>query len=134
MDITKLSLFVYGTLKPGESNYGRYCCDRVLSAMRVYTWGKLYHLSLGYPGMTEGDEKVHGVLLTFADETYLAAIDRLETYHPERSPSENEYQRYRIPVFDLEDKFLTETWGYRMLPDKVRQYRGIPIASGWWTP
>lgn len=131
--MTPLSLFVYGTLKPGEFYYPIYCGDRVLTADRVYTWGRLYHLSLGYPGMTEGNAKVQGVLLTFADATCLAAIDQLEGYHPDRLPDDNEYQRCRVPVFDPSDRFLTEAWGYRMRLDKIRQYQGIEIPSGWWT-
>jgi gamma-glutamylcyclotransferase (GGCT)/AIG2-like uncharacterized protein YtfP len=131
--MTAISLFVYGTLKPGGIYYPTYCGDRVLSSQRVYTWGMLYHLSLGYPGMTEGNNQVHGVLLTFPDATCLEAIDRLEGYLPDRLPAQNEYQRCRIPVFEASDRFLTEAWGYRMLPDKIRQYQGIEIPSGWWT-
>lgn len=131
--MTKLSLFVYGTLKPGEFYYPTYCGDRVLSAERGYTWGRLYHLSLGYPGMTAGNSKVQGVVLTFADASCLGAIDQLEGYQPNRLPEENDYQRCRIPIFDLKDRFLVEAWGYRMLPEKIRQYQGIEIPSGWWT-
>jgi gamma-glutamylcyclotransferase (GGCT)/AIG2-like uncharacterized protein YtfP len=131
--MTEFSLFVYGTLKPGEFYHSAYCGDRVLRVDRVYTWGKIYHLSLGYPGMGEGEGKVHGVLLTFADATCLEAIDQLEGYRPDRPSKENEYQRCQIPVFDERDRLLTQTWGYRMHIDKIRQYQGIEIPSGWWT-
>jgi gamma-glutamylcyclotransferase (GGCT)/AIG2-like uncharacterized protein YtfP len=129
-----LQLFVYGTLKPGEANYDLYCGDRVLSAQKVYTWGELYHLSLGYPGLTVGDRKVYGILLRFRDDSVLEQIDRLEGYDPSRPPEENEYQRCRLPLFDLSDRFYTEAWGYRMATSKVHQYRGVLILSGWWTP
>ena len=130
--MTGFNLFVYGTLKPGEINYPIYCGDRVLSAVRAYTWGQLYHLSLGYPGMAEGRHKVQGYLLTFADKSCLAAIDRLEDYRPDRPIERNEYQRCLVPAFSPSDRYLGEGWGYRMLDDKIRQYSGIPIPSGWW--
>jgi gamma-glutamylcyclotransferase (GGCT)/AIG2-like uncharacterized protein YtfP len=128
-----IQLFVYGTLKPGEANYAPYCGDHVLSAEKVYTWGELYHLSLGYPGMTEGDRKVYGMLLTFANEKVLATIDRLEDYQSDRPAEQNDYQRCRLPIFNLSDRFQSEAWGYRMAKVKVHQYRGILIPSGWWT-
>ncbi|MDB9315329.1 gamma-glutamylcyclotransferase [Spirulina sp. CS-785/01] len=73
-----LSVFVYGTLKPGERNYPRYCAGKVVQQQPAFTWGTLYHLSLGYPGMTEGEEKVQGTLLTFSDERVLADLDSLQ--------------------------------------------------------
>lgn len=128
-----MQVFVYGTLKPGERNYPYYCEGKTVQEREAYTYGKLFHLSLGYPGLLEGNEKVRGFLLTFASESDLENLDKLEDYHPQRSPDENEYQRKRIPIFSLDDEFLGDVWGYVMTLEKIQQYQGIPVLSGCWT-
>lgn len=129
----QLDVFVYGTLKPGERNYPIYCEGKTLQEKEAYTNGTLYHLSLGYPGLLEGEGKARGILLTFADETALLELDELEDYRLGRSARENEYQRKKIPVYSLAQEFLGEVWGYVMTPEKIRQYQGKPILSGCWT-
>jgi gamma-glutamylcyclotransferase (GGCT)/AIG2-like uncharacterized protein YtfP len=130
-----LKVFVYGTLKPGECNYPLYCQNQVIQSRKVYTYGQLYHLNqVGYPGMTEGDQKVYGYVLTFTDETPLPILDKLETYDPQSPPQENEYDRRLIPIYDLESShFLEQVWGYVMRPEKVQELEGIALPSGWWT-
>jgi gamma-glutamylcyclotransferase (GGCT)/AIG2-like uncharacterized protein YtfP len=125
-------VFVYGTLKPGECNYPYYCARSVVEAIQAYTWGNLYHLPLGYPGMTLGESKTFGFILTFANEEILASLDELEDYEPGRSPQENEYQRQKILVYELTGKPLDEVWGYLMTPEKVKQLEGVFMPSGWW--
>jgi gamma-glutamylcyclotransferase (GGCT)/AIG2-like uncharacterized protein YtfP len=128
-----LKVFVYGTLKPGECNYSYYCAKSVVEAIPAYTWGNLYHLPLGYPGMTLGNSKIAGFVLTFSNEKILASLDELEDYEPERSPQENEYQRQKILVYELSGKLLGEVWGYLMTSERVKQLEGIFVPSGWWT-
>lgn len=128
-----MNVFVYGTLKPGESNYQAYCSHKVIAIRQAYTWGELYHLpSLGYPAMTAGKSKVKGFLLTFMDESVLPYLDELESFYPQRSPEENEYNRQRISVCDWEDNWLGEAWCYVMKVELVQKLGGILIASGWW--
>ena len=56
-----LKVFVYGTLKPGQVNFARYCGgDRMLATLPAQVHGKLFELSLGYPAMTLGDTWVKG--------------------------------------------------------------------------
>lgn len=59
---TKLSdfvrVFVYGTLKPGEANYKRYCAGKVIDVKIALVQGKLFALPMGYPAMTLGDRQV----------------------------------------------------------------------------
>ena len=45
-----LRLFVYGTLKRGFRNHDRFCAiaEKIEPAM---VWGRLYHLSAGYPAL-----------------------------------------------------------------------------------
>ncbi|MBR8831075.1 MAG: hypothetical protein N5P05_003781 [Chroococcopsis gigantea SAG 12.99] len=129
-----LKVFVYGTLKPGESNYPRYCEKKVIQHERVYTKGQLFHLqALGYPGLTRGDSRVEGVLLCFADESVLENLDSLEDYRSDRSPDLNEYQREKIEVYSLAGEPLGQVWGYIMSSDKIKGYGGVPVVSGWWT-
>ncbi len=72
-----VQVFVYGTLKPGERNYQRYCAGKVVEAQRAFTLGRLFALPMGYPAMTTGADIVHGYLLTFADLAILDALDEL---------------------------------------------------------
>jgi gamma-glutamylcyclotransferase (GGCT)/AIG2-like uncharacterized protein YtfP len=127
------NVFVYGTLKPGERNYPHYCQGRVKQTRMVFTWGELYELSLGYPGMTVGNNKVRGVLLTFPREDILVELDDLEDYSPTRAPQHNQYQRRTLPVYDLNSEYLGEAWGYLMELEQIRQYRGKVITGGWWS-
>ncbi len=132
--MTNLKVFVYGTLKPGEMNYPVYCEGNVLEFARAYVLGNLYHLAQrGYPGMTWGNRKIGGFLLTFTDETVLTKLDELEDYQPGRSPQENEYNRCKIPVYNPNNDLLGEAWGYIMSLDKVQELGGIHLPSGWWT-
>jgi len=128
-----MKVFVYGTLKPGERNHPHYCQGKVQGSCMAFTWGQLYELSLGYPGMAVGNNKVRGVLLTFKDESILSELDELEDYSPARSPQQNQYERRKIPVYDLNEDYLGEAWGYLMTLEKVKKYRGKLIETGWWT-
>jgi gamma-glutamylcyclotransferase (GGCT)/AIG2-like uncharacterized protein YtfP len=105
----------------------------VIEEVAAYTWGELYHLPLlGYPGMTEGEERVLGFLLTFADSSMLSALDDLETYDPLRSPEKNEYQRRLATVYRTSGENLGEAWTYFMTKTKVKELGGIFLADGCW--
>ena len=128
-----LKVFVYGTLKPGEINYQRFCAGKVIEEKRAIAQGHLFALPFGYPAMTPGDGRVQGYLLTFADSEVLCALDRLEDYHPERLPEHNEYNRQLIETFNLAGEPLETAWAYLMSPHLVRSYGGIFLPSGWWS-
>ena len=127
------AVFVYGTLKPGEANYQAYCGGKVRSQTSVYTWAELYALPVGYPAMIEGKNKVYGVLLKFDDPLVLNSLDRLEDYQPQRASDLNEYERQLVSVYSFGDRLLGQAWAYYMTRAKVRQYRGVKVASGCWT-
>ena len=40
-------VFVYGTLKPGEANYKRYCAGKVVDVKTAFVQGKLFALPMG---------------------------------------------------------------------------------------
>ena len=127
-----IHVFVYGTLKPGECNYQRYCHGRVITQRPAFAQGKLYALSLGYPGMVAGKGIVQGVILSFSDPNIFLDLDQLEDYQPHRPPKENEYQRQKIPVFDLNHQPLGLVWAYLMDIQKVQFYSGVLIPNGCW--
>ncbi|NEP73507.1 MAG: gamma-glutamylcyclotransferase [Okeania sp. SIO2C2] len=128
-----LQVFVYGTLKPGEVNYKSYCAEYVVDAFPAITNGLLYELSFGYPAMTRGDMNVYGFILSFTNPDVLLDLDRLEDYHPERHPTENEYQRQKIDTFGINGEYLWTVWSYLMLPEKVNLFGGKLLPSGFWT-
>ncbi|MGD1806074.1 gamma-glutamylcyclotransferase family protein [Dapis sp. BLCC M126] len=127
-----LRVFVYGTLKPGEVNYQSYCAEHIVEYFPAVANGFLYELSVGYPGMTHGKGNVHGFVLSFQNPKVLLELDKLEDYHPERLPQENEYQRQKIPTFGLDGKYLWTVWSYLMLPEKVKLLGGKLLPSGCW--
>lgn len=127
-----MRVFVYGTLKPGEANFPRYCEGRVQEITPAYTYGHLYALTVGYPAMTVGDTQVSGILLTFPDDSVLADMDDLEGYDPDRPPSENLYQREWITLYTPSGNNLGEAWGYRMTFWRVQQLGGVFLSSGCW--
>jgi gamma-glutamylcyclotransferase (GGCT)/AIG2-like uncharacterized protein YtfP len=128
-----MRVFVYGTLKPGEANYKRYCADRVVDAKRAYAFGKLFALGVGYPAMTLGNSQVHGYLLYFADSKILIQLDELEGYQPSRQIAKNLYNRHQIETYDFEGSSFGLAWVYLMTPAQVSQMGGIPLDDGWWT-
>ena|SRR6476646_866461 len=128
-----LRVFVYGTLKPGEVNYQRYCAGKVVAATPAIARGQLFALSLGYPAMTIGTQLVHGFLLYFDDPAILVRLDALEDFVPGRSPEQNEYQREVITVFDSEGQLLGKAWAYLMHLQRIQQLRGVSLPSGIWS-
>ncbi len=131
--LSPMNVFVYGTLKPGEFNYPRYCEGNVLTYQDAIAYGQLYYLQArGYPAMMTGEGTVYGVLLTFKETKPLSDLDELEDYLPDRAPEDNEYQRQKIEIFDLDFQSLGYAWAYLMLPDRVQLLRGIPLPKGVW--
>jgi gamma-glutamylcyclotransferase (GGCT)/AIG2-like uncharacterized protein YtfP len=130
--LNNLKIFVYGTLKPGEINYQRYCEGKLVEEKRAIAFGQLFDLPLGYPAMTPGESPVQGFLLTFADPAVLSLLDELEDYVPHRLPEENEYNRQQIETYTLEGQALGLAWAYLMTFEQVQRLKGVPIPSGWW--
>ncbi len=158
--IKPTSIFVYGTLKPGEANYDRYCAGRVTFQCAAIAPGYLYALPVGYPAMVAIDRGavpgaeperhrqnypaadletgkseaiVWGYLLKFSDPSCLRQLDELEDYFPQRSPSENEYYRTSVALLTPERQPLGSAWVYLMEPQRVRQMGGRRVLQGQWT-
>ncbi len=131
--MNNFKVFVYGTLKPGEANFHRYCVGKVVEEKRAIAYGQLFDLPLGYPAMTLGESRVHGFLLSFADPATLSLLDELEDYNPHRTPAENEYNRQQIEIHTPSGQALGLAWAYLMTFEQVQRLQGIPIASGCWS-
>lgn len=133
MTLNQIRIFVYGTLKPKEVNYQRFCVGKVVEAKSAIAYGQLFDLPLGYPGMTSGESPVQGFVLTFADPDMLRVLDELEDYNPNRTPQANEYNRQYIETYDLSGQPQGVAWVYLMSTERVKQLSGVPIASGCWS-
>jgi gamma-glutamylcyclotransferase (GGCT)/AIG2-like uncharacterized protein YtfP len=128
----EVRVFVYGTLKPGEANYERYCKNhcKVVEAMVL---GQLYDLSLGYPALTAGNLPVYGFLLSFTDPDILATLDELEDYDPACPPEQNEYVRIKTAVFSLARQPVGWAWTYCMTQSQIQQFGGVLLPQGKWS-
>jgi gamma-glutamylcyclotransferase (GGCT)/AIG2-like uncharacterized protein YtfP len=131
-DLIPFSVFVYGTLMPGEVGYQRLCAGWVSDHQPAIAHGQLYHLPAGYPAMTVGTGWVQGWVLAFRDNEILPHLDRYENYVPGRVSGQNLYDRQRIPVFTPDQQPLGPAWVYRMSPESVRGMGGKFLAQGRW--
>ncbi|MEL7038636.1 MAG: gamma-glutamylcyclotransferase [Cyanobacteria bacterium J06592_8] len=129
---TLISIFVYGTLKPNECNYQRYCLGRVVQERPACAWGQLFDLPLGYPAMTVGEDWVSGVVLSFRDPSIIEDLDHLEDYQSDRPSDQNEYQRQRIQTYTPDGQLLEVAWVYLMNPAKIQEYNGIYLPDAQW--
>ncbi len=57
--IKPIDLFVYGTLKRGFHNH--ILCAHALDIQPAWTWGRLYHLRVGYPALEVPDTSLLGL-------------------------------------------------------------------------
>lgn len=130
-----LKVFVYGTLKPGEANYHRYCHPWVIEARPAIVYGRLYHLPLSYPALTSGNLPVQGFLLSFKETAILADLDELEDYQADRPLEMNEYFRIQTEIFEAapDRQPLGAAWVYQMRLDLIEQLGGVWLPSGQWT-
>jgi len=128
-----VKVFIYGTLKPGESNYQRYCAKEVVEAERAIAFGQLFTLPLGYPAMVLGNRPIHGFLLSFSSDGILHHLDWLEDYDPKRPIAQNEYNRQQIKTYNLAWASLGLAWVYLMTLEQVYSFGGVLLADGWWS-
>jgi gamma-glutamylcyclotransferase (GGCT)/AIG2-like uncharacterized protein YtfP len=79
------ALFVYGTLRPGQSRWPR-IESMVLDTQSAMLRGfEMYDLPEGYPAVIEGDGRIVGELLWAregARDDLLETTDRIEGYRP----------------------------------------------------
>lgn len=128
-----LSVFVYGTLKPGGHYWPQFCEGKVSSEVPAKIRGALYDLHVGYPGVfLREDGWVQGVVLTFEQQQDFAQLDVLEGYQSGRRAELNEYMRLRVDCYAPDGQSLGQVWAYEMTEATFQQFAGTRIESGHW--
>lgn len=125
-------VFVYGTLKPGESGFRRFCEPYIIDKQETLTQGRLYDLPFGYPAITLESGWVKGMLLTFSSTTALAKLDEFESFYPDH-PQDSEYLRIWHRIYRPDQAFLTYAWVYAMTKEQVESLGGTWLPEGVWT-
>ncbi|MBM7771651.1 gamma-glutamylcyclotransferase (GGCT)/AIG2-like uncharacterized protein YtfP [Actinokineospora baliensis] len=108
-------LFVYGTLRPGDSHWhllAPLCDGPTRDAMLA---GSLYDTGFGYPALTLGDGPgVLGSVVPLREDADLAEVDEYEGEH---------YARVRVVLADG-----THAWTYVW----ISPVDGMPVLTGPW--
>ncbi|MGX1194157.1 gamma-glutamylcyclotransferase [Metabacillus sp. SLBN-84] len=118
-------LFIYGTLRHGESNF-TYMKGALCLAEQARTSGRLYDTGEGYPAMTAESGAVYGELFEL-DEENLEKIHELEGYFAENH-QDNLFELKEITV-------MTDTGEFRALSyimNTSKTTRMKQIQSGDW--
>jgi len=129
----ELKVFVYGTLKPGECNYGRYCEGHVIDQFPAIAYGTLFDLPMGYPALVEGYKPVYGTVLHLDSPSLLETLDALEDFEQNRPLEDNEYIRIRIRVYDHHGTSCGTAWTYMMDENKAIRLGGKILSRGEWS-
>ena len=98
-----LNLFVYGTLKRGQSNHERFCRG-LISVQEATVWGRLYELPFGFPALVIPETEVRATGTT----NYLtdAEAGRYEEAEVSETPSSWDTVWGELLVFDDPEKRL----------------------------
>lgn len=136
----QLPFFVYGTLKPGGSNYGRYLAGRTAAELPASLAGAALFSPGPYPFLTlEADlvlpgDVAQGVLITLASGQYagsLPLLDQLEGYVP--GAGDNLYERVALDVSTAAG--LRRAWVYVAAAKALRLIRAgrmRRVQGGVW--
>ena len=125
------SVFVYGTLMPGERN--AHVAGKGFTAQAARLPGfRLFHLSPeGYPGVLRGEGEVSGFILTYSPEAWAQALpflDHLEGLD-ETPPL---YRREQVSV-RLQGGGEAESWVYIYARPERLELAGVTeVAGGDW--
>lgn len=135
-----IQIFVYGTLKPGESNH-TICAPYITASQPAIAAGGLFHLLFNYPVMTtEVAGTVRGWQLTLAEPSVLTLLDEFEQHDPDVFQhimpglvlADHQYCRVKLPLFTPERSPIGTAWAYIMTLAQIRRLNGQPIPGGCW--
>jgi gamma-glutamylcyclotransferase (GGCT)/AIG2-like uncharacterized protein YtfP len=129
MSAPELPLFVYGTLRPGASSFGRVApfARRILPA--IVDGFELYDMG-PYPMLVVGNGRVLGELIMVEPTVYhyvLHVLDRYEGYDPQADSGL--FVRRQI-LATLESGESVSAWCYLGQPEGAET--GRRVASGDW--
>ncbi|MEV5370449.1 gamma-glutamylcyclotransferase family protein [Streptomyces albogriseolus] len=127
-----LPFFVYGTLRPGETNHDRLLRGRTAREEAGLLRGAVLYEGPGYPYAVEAPEgEVRGELVTARPEAYeelLGLLDRLEEYVP--GDPRNLYDRVERPVVREADGTTVRAWVYVAAPPgPIRPHAAPPPSA-----
>lgn len=141
---TLLPLFVYGSLKRGETNYIPYLAGRTVRERSASLPGAALYIEERFPFLVVGGDladptdRVHGTLMVLDPDSYvevLRHVDWLEDYVP-GSP-DNLYERVALSV-QVGGKLIM-AWGYVAGAQVIAALEGAradqfrKLAGGTWS-
>lgn len=128
-------IFVYGTLRPGQPNYGPFLgyytvaiLPALISGMTLYSLGP-------YPVMIEGkvDSQVRGEVIILHPAAYYRVrlrLDQLEGCAP--GEETGLYRRVKRQVKLINSSSEALVWCYLGNPEALAKYPHTPIPEGDW--
>lgn len=133
-----LNVFVYGTLRPGDCNYGIFISDYAHSYVDAKADGHALYPGAGYPYMlAEDGSTTRGTLVTFTnpDEfvSVIVGLDYLEGFHGPGS-ARNHYDRKIIDVVTEDGTTVSNVYTYIASRHTSKRVREVltPVAHGDW--
>ncbi len=129
MELERLPVFVYGTLRPDGRAFQRIALFVRAIESAVMPGADLYDLG-AYPMALPGRRQVVGELLTLHNGVYAYALHRLDRYEGyDAVRDDGLYLRRRVTVMAAEDRSVF-AWTYL---GKLETVAGCPlIPSGDW--
>ncbi len=129
MEIERLPVFVYGTLRPGGAAFGRIALFVKKIERAILEGADLYDLGT-YPMALPGNGSMIGELLTLHSETYAYALHRLDRYEGyDATRDDGLYLRRRVTVIAAEGRAVA-AWTYLGTPAAFADSPRIP--GGDW--
>ena len=124
----RLNLFVYGTLKRGQSNHERFCRG-LISVQEATVRGRLYELPVGFPALVvpEADMRATGTMNYLADAEAAARYNIVEA---SEIPSGWDTVQGELLVFDDPEErlpILDDLEGFR--PGEKSFYRRVLVPT-----
>lgn len=130
-----LPVLVYGTLRPGCSNYPSFLEGRTVDEQNVRIDGFTMHSRGGFPYLVRGEGTVTATLVSIPQGRYtevMRGLDMLEGFHGDNDPH-NHYDRV-VHTVTLPDGTEVDAFIYVAAPrvaDEVRKNLPV-IESGDW--
>jgi gamma-glutamylcyclotransferase (GGCT)/AIG2-like uncharacterized protein YtfP len=120
-------VFVYGTLRQGDSRFGIPTLVGVLHAEAELNGFDMLSIQGHFPGLVPGDGTVKGEVHVFKN---FKELDRIEGYD-ERAPEDALYRREKVTVTTPEGDLEASTYVFNEDPDAARSsYRRV--ETGDW--